>query len=284
MIRERTNLVLGRGEVYFDEGDGERYLGNTPSFQIIREIERLERATAYRGRREQQAGAVISETIDIRLTTDNMSQENVDMWFSSNSDSSAVGHETNAFSETLTVTRGRFYQVGKALVPGGVRFIDWLEATVDETPLVEGEDYYFERTLGRIQITVGAPRISDGDSVSIVYGKRPTANVVTQSQPVDKLGALRYVARNPHGPRGTDIWFPHVRLSPRGAIEMKGDQFRQMQFDASAIRLGPNEALAYAITSNDGPIPITADTTLTTADTTVVTTDNDAWDSEDTNA
>ena len=90
MPHESTKLVLGRGEVYFDRflpgtrrGEGERYLGNTPSFRIQREVERLERSTSYRGRKIAMAGAVVAESHEITFVTDNVDDENIALWFGS---------------------------------------------------------------------------------------------------------------------------------------------------------------------------------------------------------
>lgn len=55
---------------------------------------------------------------------------------------------------------------------------------------------------------------------------------------------------------------------------MKGDQFRSISFDITAVRLSARYALLYALKDGGSPIAITADTTLVTADTMVYTADN----------
>lgn len=284
MPSETTKLVLGRGEVYFDRflpgartGEGERYLGNTPSFQITREIRRLERATTYLGNVHALPGAVLSEDVSIRIATDHMAPENVDLWWSGEGEMITAGDEFVPFSEAIQVHLDRYYQLGANIVPGGFRYVDSLTASVGATPLLNGVDYTLDRDRARIRILAGAGRVADGDTVSVTYLKRPSANRVTVSQPTDMLGALRYIATDPYGPK-VDYWFPRVRITPRGAVDLKVDEFRQLNFDANAIRLGPRHALVYTIQDGRAPTPITADTMLVTADTTKYTADNGRWE------
>lgn len=284
MYREATKLVLGRGEVYLDRfahgtrsGLGEVYLGNTPSFQMDREIERMERATSYRGRKHETRGAVISESLTIRMTTDNMSRENMDLWLSAESETVTAGDEFIPYTETMTVLPGRYYQLGSSLIPGGVRFVDSLAMSVGGAPLVNGVDFLWERDTGRIFILPTTNHISGaGQIVSVSYLKRPSTVSMVSPEANEVYGALRYIAKNPYGPR-VDYWFPQVRIAPRGAVEMKGDEFRRISFDVTAIRLNPAMALVYAQHAGKPPTPITADTTLITADDTRYRADNDKW-------
>lgn len=286
MLHEATKLVLGRGEVYFDRfiagtlsGEGERYLGNTPSFQITREIERLNRATSYGGQRHDTRGAVISESLEISLVTDHMADENMSLWFSSEAVPTYAGDEFIPHTETFPVIRGRHYQLGSKVVPGGYKFVDSLVLRRGATLLLLGEDYLFDRDHGRIKILDNAPRISGTATVTATYIKRPSVFSIATSEAREVYGSLRYIARDPYGPQ-TDYWLPQVRITPRGAVDLKGDEFRQLSFDVTAMRLGPNHALIYALQEGVGPTPITADTALVTADTTRHRADMDAWQKE----
>lgn len=281
MARERTKLVLGRGEVYFDRflpgtqsGEGERYLGNTPSFQITRRIERLERATSYLGRRHDQPGAVISESVTVSMVTDHMASENVSMWFSDDGTDVTDGLELVPYTENFVVRLGRFYQLGSNEVHGGFRFVEAVQILVGATVLTAGIDYVLERDSGRIEILSTAVNVSNGQTITVNYVKRPNTLRIAESKSVEYLGLLRYISKNPYGPK-VDYLFPQVRISPRGAVEMKGDEFRQMQFDVTALKKNPSEPLLYATHIGAAPLPITADTTLITADTTFYTADND---------
>lgn len=280
MRHERTQLTLGSGEVYFEsfpvgstEGTGERYIGNTPSFQMTREVTRQDRATSTRGRIEQARGAVLSESIEVRMTTDNMSSENLDMWFSSRSVALSVGDEYLPFNETLSVTKGLYYQLGASDTPGGFQYIEGLTIYYGASLLAEGVHYSADLQAGRIRILPDAPNLPRQSSITATYTKPPAATSLVVPSAQEFNGALRYIAKDLTGPR-VDYWFPQVRISPRGTVEMKGDDFRQLNFDITAVRISPRFSLVYALLDGGAPMAITADTTLVTADNAVYTADN----------
>ena len=285
-VREQTELVLGRGEVFFERfpngvgsGDGEMYFGNTPSFQISREIERLETFRSYSGRKHQGRSKVISETVEVRMTTDNIQWENVALWFGAGETDVSVGDEFLPYTETFVVRKGRFYQLGKPYSPSGFQFVERVTITRGGVTLLPGVDYDLEPDRGRIQILRSSARVSDGQGISVTYRKRPNGVFYAEPAAAEVYGALRYISHNPYGPQ-TDFWFPQVRITPQGAVDMKGDEYQQMRFDITAIRAAPNMPLLYATRPGDAPRPITADTNLITADTTNYTADKGLWVTE----
>lgn len=284
MLPEKPKLVLGRGEIYFDRflgtsRDGERYLGNTPAFRIEREVKRLERMTSYRGQKQQRKSAVISETISGSITTDHMATENVGLWHGADGESEVAGDALVPFSETLVVKRDRFYQLGLPENGVGLSYIDNAQVrltNISGVVLTPGVHYVLDRTAGRISIPESSP-LSNGATIFVRYFKRPSASTLMKTSGQETFGALRYVSQNPYGPQ-VDYFFPQVRLTPRGAVDMKGDEFRQMSFDIEAIRLAPNLPLVYLIIDKTEPLPITADTALLRADTTLYRADIGAWE------
>lgn len=286
MFREKTSLVLGRGEVYFDRSltsgqDGERYFGNTPMFRIEREIRRVERTTAYRGQKQAKPGIVVQEVISCSMTTDHMASENVALWYGAEGSPQVDGDEFLPFTETFVVKKDRFYQLGLAENGVGLGFIDSAQVRLTNstgTVLVAGQHYHLIRDSGRIQIPPTSP-LADGTAIFVRYFKRPSPITPLVPTGQDVIGSLRYIALDPYGPR-VDYWFPRVRLTPRGAVDLKGDEFRQMSFDIEAFRRSPNEPLVYLILDKNAPLPITADTALLRADTTLYRADNGAWEYE----
>lgn len=284
MFREKTSLVLGRGEVYFDRflesgRDGERYFGNTPMFRIEREIERVERMTAYRGQKHARPGIVVRESVSASMTTDHMAPENVTLWHSAEGGSQFDGDALMPFTETFVIRKNRFYQLGVVENGVGFGFIDIAQVRLTNstgTILVAGHHYHLNRESGRIQIPPTSP-LNDGATIFVRYFKRPSSVALLASSAKDVIGALRYIAVDPYGPR-VDYWFPKVRLTPRGAVDLKGDEFRQLSFDIEVFRLTPNEPLVYLIMDKQAPLPVTADTALLRADTTLYRADNGAWE------
>ena len=284
MFREKTKLVLGRGEVYFDRflgntKDGERYLGNTPAFRIDREIKRVERMTSYRGQRQKRPGVVVEENISCTLTFDHMVTENIALWHGADPVTTSLGNGLIPYSETLVVKKDRYYQLGMAVNGFGLGYLDTLQVRLTNasgTILTVGVHYHADRELGRIQIPPSSP-LADGTTIFVQYFKRPSPVTTMISNGENIIGALRYVSTNPHGPR-CDYWFPQVRLTPRGAVDLKGDEFQQRSLDIEAIRLAPNLPLVYAIADKSEPLAITADTVLLRADTTLYRADSGAWE------
>ncbi|MBI1620026.1 phage tail tube protein [Aquamicrobium zhengzhouense] len=255
MSREATKLVLGRGEVYFDRflpgtrrGEGERYLGNTTSFRIQREVERLKRATSYRGRRIATAGAVIAESHEVNFTTDNVDDENVALWFGG-SVPTPSGGPVNEISETFPVLQGRFYQLGKTLSPiVGVRNVAYVSVRRGGTPVRMTGNYEVDPGHGRIEILDGAPDIPDGTAITVSFQVAASDEVMLNGEPDGVYGALRFVSFN-KSPGGisvqNDLYFPYVRITPRGQVELKSDEWQQWTFDAEVMNLSPAHSQVY---------------------------------------
>lgn len=250
-IRDETELVLGRGEVFFEpflpgtrQGDGERYIGNTTTFQVGREIERLSRFTSYRGQRVEQPGTVISEKHSINFTTDHIHIDNVALWYGDEPDETSVP-SAGSYSENLTVRRGRFYQLGKAHIPVvGVRNVEQVRVFAGSVEIQRAGNWDVENDQGRLQILPGPGPISDGLLLTIQYEWRTSVSSVVRSQAAELHGALRFVAFNPFGSR-KQYYFPHVRISPRGMVDLKGDEWQQFAFEASCFRLSPSIEQVY---------------------------------------
>lgn len=284
MLPEKTKLVLGRGEVYFDRflgtsSEGERYIGNTPTFRIEREITRLERSRSYRGQKQKRKSIVIQETVSMSMTTDDISSENTALWNGVAGDATNVGVDLVPYSETFLVKKDRYYKLGLSEIGGGFSFVDNAEVRLGNISgpiLAQNLHYVLERSDGRLFIPDTSP-LADGTSIFVRYFKR--RNSVRHMSPLEEevYGALRYISRNPYGPQ-SEYYFPQVRVTPRGAVDLKGDEFRQMSYDIEAIRLTPDKALMYLTVDNSPPKPITADTMLLRADTTLYTADIGDWE------
>lgn len=267
MKREETKLVLGRGEVFFDRfvpgtrvGEGELYLGNTPSFQVQRDVERVSRRQSYRGKVVDREGAVISESHVVNFTTDHISMDNVGLWFGSEAETvDEVSQSVQV--ETLVVRQGRFYQLGKTFVPViGLRNVDYVRVRIGGVLVPMAGNYDLENEVGRIQILKGAPNIPDGATITVAFEWRNAVVEKTVAEPEEVYGAMRFISQNPYGFLKHFI-FPMVRIAPRGLVDLKGDEFQQWQFTATAMNLSPsfkqvyvNESLSAGYTADEQAI------------------------------
>lgn len=251
MLREEDQLVLGRGEVYFDRflpgtrtGTGERYIGNTPAFQVARTIERVGRARSYRGRKVETPGHVISESHKVNFTTDNISMENVAEWYGDENSASSVIAPIGLIDETFLMRRGRYYQLGSTIEPSGVRGVENVTLIRGTVEIPMAGNYEVDRAEGRIYLLPAALNILDNTQISVRFEYRRQRRLKVVSQPNEIHGALRFRSLNPYGPR-KHLFMPFVRLMPRGSIDLKGDEYQQMMFEATAMRLGPNVEQVY---------------------------------------
>lgn len=255
MSHEPTKLVLGRGEVYFDRfidgtriGEGERYLGNTTSFRVQRDIRTRERSTSYRGKVVQKDPLVLSETHSVDFITDHIDAENVAMWFGSSISDQVFS--TGLISETFSIKRGRYFQIGKSLNVVGVRGISFASVTFASSVIPSEGNYKIDYKLGRIWIEPNAPAIPNGATLTISFRVRASDATRLVSAPKQVKGSLRFVAFN-EGPMNrqaqNDIFIPFVTLSPRGQVDLKGDEWQQWGFEGQITNLNTSTEQVYVL-------------------------------------
>lgn len=259
--------MLGRGEVYFDRfpkgsklGEGERYLGNTPSFRIERSLERLDRFTAYGGRKNRIDSPVISETNKVTFMTDNVDVDNVAMWFGgSNERKTGVAH--NEFSETLNVLQGRFYQLGKTREMLGLRNVAYVTVRREGVQIPAQDNYRVEEGHGRIEILEGAPNIPNGAAIEVFFQASASGQVSMEVTPTAAMGALRFISYNEGAVSRkvqNNFYFPYVSIIPKGQVDLKGDQFQQWGYEVTAMNLTPAYPQLY-VTHATGDVDLAPD-------------------------
>ena len=241
MLFPDDQLVLGRGRVYFEPfapgtrtGQGERYIGNTTSFQVTREVKRQARMISVGGRKYEDFGAVLEESHNVTFVTDNIDIDNVTDFFGlkSESDFLSVGF----VSETFKVTKGRHYQLGKHLSPFGVRHA-LVVAVKIEGVAQDAADWDSDTVAGRLYIPLTST-IPDGTTITVDWESRDQAVRSVSSESKELWGALRFISDNADGGQ-RHVLLPCVRLFARGAVDLKGDQWQQLPFEADATNLTP---------------------------------------------
>lgn len=257
MAREANNYTLGRGEVYFARFNagtqtpgGERYLGNTPEFNLTIESEDLDHFSSDRGIREKDDSIVLEVMRMGTLITDNISPENVALFFFGDTSTVTQTAVTGATETIMGASPGLFFQLGQSPSnPVGVRGISNLTVTISGGPaLVAGTDYIVEADLGRIAIPSGSA-IPPNSTLNLEYdiAGSTTSRVISGSNPVE--GAMRFIPFNPKG-RQISYYMPWVKLSPNGDFALKGEEWQQIPFNIEVLRLTGVEAI-YA---DDQPV------------------------------
>lgn len=257
-----NNYTLGRGEVYFDPflpgtqtpSGSERYLGNTPEFNITFESENLDHYSSDRGIREKDRSVILQINRTGSLITDNVSAENIALFFFGSASALTVAQTTVA-SEQIGVTGigvelGMFYQLGvssanrtghRGIIHPGTGPTAFT-ITNGATPLVLGTDYVIDADLGRIEILPTAPNVDDGDVLTVGYTAAASTRtrVISGSAPIK--GAIRYIAFNPEG-ADYDYYLPSVSLSPNGDYALKAEEWQQIPFSVEILKPANGEAI-----------------------------------------
>lgn len=241
------NYTIPKGKMFFNDGGGEEYIGNTPSAELSIESTSLDHYSAESGIREKDDSALVEITRKLAITADDISTAN---WarFIIGAISTRTQTATAVVAESLgAVKQGRFYQLGALPAnPSGVRVVSAVTVKIGTVVKTITTDYTVDLALGRVYIVPGGT-ITDASVVTVDY--TPAANTraqVISTSSASSAGSLRFVADNPKG-INRDIFLPNVILKPTGTARLKGDQaeFMQLGFDIEILKKDTATAAIY---------------------------------------
>lgn len=246
-----NNYTLGRGELHFDRFTnpvamtlgGERYLGNSPEFSATIESENLDHYNSDRGVREKDESIVLQTNRTASFITDNISPENLALFFFGTSEIFATTGATVSDEPLNDVKLGLTYQLGMSPTnPSGLRNVTGVTVSKGVTALVLNTDYTLDAELGRITLLATSATVHDGDDLTVDYthASATRERVISGSQAVG--GALRFISYNPQGKR-YDWYMPYVKLSPNGDFTLKGDEWQQIPFTVEILKKPGYEAI-----------------------------------------
>lgn len=262
-----NNYTLGRGELWFakfksntrDPG-GERYLGNSPEFSATISSDNLDHFNSDHGVNEKDASIVLTMNRAATFTTDNISPENMALFFfGSTTGLATVGALITG--EVVPVTDlGYSYQLGQTDAnPVGAKNLsvhtvgdpDATPTPIAEAKVVvtnsagsttyeEGVDYTVNLLTGRITPLEGGAIVVGDIKVSYRTTTASRTRVISGNAPVE--GSLRYI---PFNPEGDDFeWYmPWVKLRPNGDYALKGDTWQTIPFTVEILKLDDKEAI-----------------------------------------
>ena len=247
------NLVLGRGELYFDPflsgtttKTGERYMGNTTEFGINIESDKLDHFSSDRGIREKDRSVILELRRQGTFTTDNMATENLAMFLLGDVSTVTQTSAPVTGEAVNDVIKGRYYQLGvSGSNPQGVRGVSAVTVKKGASTLVLDTDYSLDATLGRIRILEGSVTVSNGDDLTVDYTRAANSRSrITTGASAEIKGALRYIAYNPEG-ENRDVYIPYALITPNGDLAMKGEEWQQASFNIEIQKLDNNTAAIY---------------------------------------
>lgn len=247
-----SNYTIPKGKIYFDDGTGEEYLGNTPGAELSVDTTDLPHYSAESGIREKDDTALVEINRKLAITADDISVGNWARFIigaaSTHSQAATPVADAQLGSAPAgKVKQGRYYQLG--VTSGnlsGVRDVTAVTIKVGAATKVLDTDYTLDATLARIYIIPGGG-IADNDVVLESYTPTlGTRDQILSASSAAVAGALRFVADNPKG-TNRDIFLPSVNLKPSGTAKLKGEQAEYMQlgFEVEILKKDVNTAAVY---------------------------------------
>ncbi len=239
-----NNYTLGRGKCFFDRfvagtkiKTGERYLGNTPSLSMSRSIQNLDHfGSDFAVRVKDESTQVQNDTMG-KFQTDNVSANNIALLFGTDMISRTTLSSSGA-SDTLTVQRGLYYQLGASeAVPEGLRNLANVtvsdssgtaatgtitftgQPTAADTVSIHGVDLTFVAgAAGHNEVTIGGTATITAQALRAVINENSAALLVTAAG-----GALVLtLTANAEGTGGNSITLTesatNVAVSGSGAL------------------------------------------------------------------
>ena len=256
-----SNLVLGRGEVYFDRYDpvtglvaGERYLGATPNLTVSAETQELEHFSAERGLRVKDESVTLSIDITGTVTIEDMSPENLALFFFGTSETATIASATGV-TEDIVAKTGHYYQLGMTTAKQeGVENVTSVAVVLEpagaNTTLTVDVDYTVDLALGRVYIMPGGA-VTDGANVRITYNRSAQTQARVLSGSTLIQGAMRFISYNGVGTQ-RNFYMPKVTLRPNGEFALKGDEWQNLALNMEILQ--PGDALSALIASGRGVV------------------------------
>lgn len=247
-----SNYTIPKGKIYFDDGTGEEYLGNTPGAELSIDTTDLPHYSAESGIREKDDTALVEINRKLAITADDISVGNWARFIIGAASTHAQAATPVADAQLGSapagkVKQGRYYQLGVTPTNlSGVRDVTAVTIKVGAAAKVLNTDYTLDPILARIYIIPGGG-IADNDVVLESYTPTlGTRDQILSASSAAVAGALRFVADNPKG-INRDIFLPSVNLKPTGSAKLKGEQAEYMQlgFEVEILKKDINTAAVY---------------------------------------
>lgn len=267
-INKEMNYTVGRGRLFFDQflpgtnrGQGERYLGNTPSFAPSNETENLDHYSSEAGVRLKDASVMLQADQNGAFTCDDISLENVALFFLGNVSTRTIlasQHNNSAFPDFV---KGRYLQLGVTdETPSGMNHLDNvvvgyaaktavipdtgdISANSDVTIIPAANNVEIDLRLGRVYVEPDAPDIPADVQLVFGFDIKGQSRKLAIGRNMTIYGSLRYIADNPVGDNHS-MYYPKVSITPDGDYELKGDEWQTMGFTFQALKLG-NKEIVY---------------------------------------
>lgn len=254
MADAANNYVVGKGKLYFNRfadgtrnGTGERYLGNSPAFGFSQTEETLDHFNSDEGLKVKDESVTLSQDTSATMTLDNISDDNVAMWWLGDKAALTVALSATPITETFLGTKkGTYLQLGVSpTVPEGTGGITSITSVSAGGSTVSGtNNWEVDLVTGRVHILEDAVAIDDDDTIVVIYlqGAYTSNRVVAKGKSI--YGNMRFIATNPVGKK-RNAFMPYVKLAPDGDYSLKGDDWQSFDFAIDVLKLDSTHERIY---------------------------------------
>lgn len=240
----KNDYTLGKGKFYFrrflpgtetPEPGGFRRVGNVPTATVSQTREKLDHTSSEGGINVKDDSVTTSQDSAIAFTTDNVSMDNLAMWFNSTvSDVIEAGGAVVA-EPIPDVVLGTFYQLGETpTTPQGARGISAVAVKKGATVFDVNDDYKVDLATGMLEIIDGGAIVA-GDDITVDYTVPAGTRRVILGDNDTLEGQFKFIADNPKGTNKDTFW-PRVQLSPDGDYALIGTDWQTVGFAVDVLQ------------------------------------------------
>lgn len=239
-----NDYTLGKGKFYFrrflagtqtPEPGGFRRLGNVPEATVSQSSEKLDHTSSEGGINVKDASVTTSQDSNIAFTTDNVSMDNLALWFNSTVSEIVEAGGAVVAEPVADVVLGSYYQLGETNVtPQGVRGVSAVTVKKGATVFLAGTDYRIDLSTGMLEILEGGA-IVDGDDITVDYTAPAGTRRVILGDNETIEGQFRFIADNPKGTNKDTFW-PYVQIAPDGDYALIGTDWQTVGFAVSVLQ------------------------------------------------
>ena len=243
-----TQVLLGRGKVYFDRFDaalkssGERYLGDCDLFEITPAVEMKEKYSSADTAGGLLSRAVTRQTHEVSIQFSEISAENVALallgaTYSLVQASGSVTAEVIGYAASPGIQMDRWYKLANRACSAFV-------VSKGATPLTITTDYLVDLVNGRVLFITGGPvGVVAGDTtITCAYTKTSkTYSQVLAGTHSTIYGKLVYIGDSLAGPNyHVEIW--KVVMTPDGALGLISEDYASPKLKATVMNDATNHA------------------------------------------
>lgn len=252
------NYVVGRGKLYFDQflagtktpSGSERYLGNSPELALSQSEEKLDHFNSDGGIRVKDASISLQTDMSGSFTLDDISSENLALWFRGEYQVNALAAVTNATTTVDAVKKGQYIQLGRTdsnhVGNRNVSGVAMTNVTQANAVVTMSGNYEIDAVTGRIYVLEDAPDIDEDDELEIEFDAAVGTEDIVIGSGETIEGRLVFIADNAAGDNRDYIW-PYVQISPDGDFSLKGDDWLTQSFSMEILKLNDSTERQYIV-------------------------------------